>query len=485
MKDATTKERLHFIGICGKAMGGIAAALKREGWSVSGSDEKPYPPMSDYLRDCGIAVSTPSGSREIFDKIDSVIVGKRVTETNSDLRYVIENRIPFRSFPQFLEEHFLKRSRNIVVTGALGKTTTTAMLAWILEHAGRKPDYLIGGVAKNLAAPARFAQSSVTVLEGDEYASCFNDPKPKFLHYRPEVAVITNILEDHPDLYGGFEAVRLAFSALVETLPANGCLIVPAQDATAVELAHAAKCEVVIVGTGESATMQIHDLVLHKDGSSFRLEQCRFEVPAYGEMNVIDAAFAAVAALRVGVNLEESARALRLFRGVTNRQEETQVGRFTFVTDKASHPRALEELARALRQRFPDHRLVSVMQPRATGGRAWIYQSELPRALSRFDKIILTHPYEHNPPPETLWRNDPFRLDLLVADLNKLGVRPTVAATMNELPRTIARELRDGDVVVLTLPEQYNHFVETIADVLETSRAQIGPQETATQSISS
>ena len=477
MKDAAEKGRLYFIGICGKAMGGIAAALKRDRWTVTGSDEKPYPPMSDYLRDCGIAILAPNGSAETFDEMDSVIVGKRVAETNPDLRYVIENQIPFFSFPQFLREHFLERSRNIVVTGALGKTTTTAMLTWILEHAGLKPDYLIGGAAKNFTASARFSQSSVTVLEGDEYASCFNDPKPKFLHYKPEIAVITNILEDHPDLYGGFEAVRLAFSALVETLPRNGCLIVPEQDATAVELAGSAKCDVVIVGTGESATMRITDLELHQDGSSFQIGECRFDVPVYGEMNVFDAAFAAAAASRVGVDLEKSAEALRLFRGVVNRQEEAEVGPYTFVTDKASHPHALEELSRALRHRFPKHRLVSVMQPRATGGRAWIYQSELPRALSQFDKVILTHPYEHNPPPETLWRNDPFRLDLLVADLEKLEVNLTVAPTMNDLPTTIARELEDGDVVVLTLPEQYSHFVGTIAEALE--------KEAATRSTSS
>jgi UDP-N-acetylmuramate: L-alanyl-gamma-D-glutamyl-meso-diaminopimelate ligase len=466
------KERLHFIGICGKAMGGIATALQREGWAITGSDESPYPPMSDYLRDCGIEISLPEGETSVPANIAMAIVGKRTTEANPDLQYVLENQIPFRSFPQLLHERFLRHSRNIVVTGALGKTTTTAMLAWILEHAGTKPDYLIGGFARNFSAPARFAQSALAVLEGDEYASCFNDPKPKFLYYRPEVAVITNILEDHPDLYGGFEAVRNAFSALMETLPTKGCLIVPERDPTAVQLADSAQCKVLIVGTGESATMRIHDLTLHKDRSCFQLKQCQFEVPVCGEMNVIDAAFAAVAALQVGIDLEESAKALRLFRGVANRQEEKKVGRYTFVTDKASHPYALGELARALRQRFPGQRLVSVMQPRATGGRSWIYQSELPSALSNFDKIILTHPYEHNPPPETLWRNDPFQLDLLVSDLTSLGADLTVAATIEDLPETIAGELKNGDVIVLTLPEQYSHFVATIEEALEKSLEQ-------------
>src|ERR1700682_4506298 len=159
MGQANKHERIHFIGICGKAMGGIAAALAREGWLITGSDEKPYPPMSDYLRSCGIAILPPNGRANILGKINMAIVGKRTTEANPDLRYVIENQIPFRSFPQFLEERFLQRSRNIVVAGAIGKTTTTAMLTWILEHAGMKPDYLIGGFAKNFPAPARFLGS--------------------------------------------------------------------------------------------------------------------------------------------------------------------------------------------------------------------------------------------------------------------------------------------------------------------------------------
>ena len=452
-------------------MGGIATALARQGWKVTGSDENPYPPMSDYLRNAGIAVSTPGGARTVPESIAMAIVGKRATEQNPDLQHVIRNKIPFRSFPQFLNERFLQQSLNIVVAGALGKTTTTAMLAWILEHAGLKPDYLIGGSPKNFAAPARFAQSQFTVLEGDEYASCFNDPKPKFLYYRPEVAVITNILEDHPDLYGGIEAVRAAFSALVETIPAHGCLIVPEGDPMAVELARAAKCDALIIGTGESATLRIGDLAFHRDRSSFRLGHCRFDIPFCGEMNVADASYAAAAASRIGIALEESAAALKLFRGVANRQQEKNVGPYTFVTDKASHPYALRALAGALRQRFPDRRLVSVIQPRATGGRAWIYQSELPLALSRFDKVILTHPYEHNPPPETLWKHDPFRVDLLVAELHKLGADVTMAATIAELPATIVRELNDEDVVVLTLPEKYSDFVGSIEDALQKSRA--------------
>jgi UDP-N-acetylmuramate: L-alanyl-gamma-D-glutamyl-meso-diaminopimelate ligase len=463
------KERIHFIGICGKAMGGIAAALARAGWVVTGSDEKPYPPMSDYLRECGIAVARPTGSPAELDKIDIVVVGKRVTETNPDLRYIIDQQIPFLSFPQFLEQKFLQSSRNIVVAGAIGKTTTTAMLAWILEHAGFKPDYLIGGFAKNFPAPARLIGSPFTVLEGDEYASCFNDPTPKFLYYRPEVIVITNILEDHPDLYGGLEAVRRAFSALVEKLPEDGCLIVPDRDHLALQLAKAAHCDVEILGKSEAATLRIDDVDLGEDRSFFRLRQCRFELSFCGEMNVADAAFAAIAAARFGVALEESARALKLFRGVANRQEEKRIGPYTFVTDKASHPHALEELAHALRQRFPKRRLVSVMQPRATGGRAWIYQSQLPVALSNFDKIILTQPYEHNPPPETLWKHDPFRVDLLIAELKKLRADVTIAATMAELPAAIVGELKEADVIVLTLPEQYSHFVATIEEALKVS----------------
>jgi UDP-N-acetylmuramate: L-alanyl-gamma-D-glutamyl-meso-diaminopimelate ligase len=462
-----TKPSVHFIGICGKAMGGIAAALAHEGWQVSGSDEKCYAPMMDYLSDCGIPIRTPYAAQNVPAGVGLMVVGKRVSENNPELQQLLGSGMAHYSFPQFLEQHFLHRSRNAVVAGGVGKTTTTAMLAWILEHSERKPDYLIGGLARNFPNSARFSGSDFAVLEGDEYAACFDDLEPKFLHYRPEVAMITNIVEDHPDLYANFEELCAVFSKLIAILPTNGCLIIPAHDPAAITLAQQAPCNVVTVGFTPSATEVISEVQFHASGSEFHLLGCDFSISLCGKMNVMNAAMAALAAVQFGVTPQQAAAAMRLFTGVHNRQEELVAGQNTVVCDKASHPRALEELASALRQRFPGKRLISVIQPRATGGRDWVYQRELPAALDHFDQVILTSSYEHSPQQPQRWANDPFCLDQLAAALLEKSTAVTISRSVEGLADTIASVIQDDDIIVLTLLEQSKALRDTVFSALE------------------
>ncbi len=447
-------------------MGAIAAALAREGWRITGSDENVYEPMSGHLQECGIRIISPYHPANVPSDVGLVIVGKRVAASNPELLHVIRRGIPHQSFPQFLREHFLSRSRNAVVAGGAGKTTTTAMLAWILEHAGHNPDYLVGGQVRNLPSPARFAGSQFTVIEGDEYPSCFDDRNPKFVHYQPEVAIITNIIEDHPDIYRNFDELCDAFASLIELVPANGCLILPDHDPAAMRLAEVANCKVVTSGFEAGTTERITDARFLSERSCFSLLGAEFEILLCGRMNVRNAAMAVLAATHFGVNPEQSAAALKVFRGIRNRQEEVEVGKYTVVRDKATHPRALEELALALRQRFAGRRLVSVIQPRATGGRDWIYQRELPAALSNYDKVILTSAYEHNPAQPGLWADDPFCLDLLAAELLKSQVDVTIARSLPEVKESISVEVHEGDVVILTVLEQSESMRVAVETVL-------------------
>lgn len=457
---------LHFIGICGKAMGGIAAALAREGWRITGSDENVYEPMSGHLQECGVRIISPYDPSNVPDDADMVIVGKRIAAGNSELLHVIRRGIPHRSFPQFLHDHFLKRSRNAVVAGGVGKTTTTAMLAWILEHAGLNPDYLCGGLAKNLKWPARFSGSAFSVLEGDEYASCFDDRNPKFLHYRPEVVAITNIVEDHPDMYESFDDLCDAFAALVEMIPARGRLILPDDDGAAARVANAAKCDVVTVGFGSGAGRSITDVQASRDGTRFSFMGENFQLSQCGLMNVRNAAMAAQAAENFGVTPSQSAAALRSFRGVTGRQEESLQGNCTLVRDKASHPRALGELLRAMRQRFPGRRLISIVRPRATGGGRWIYQRDLPDAIAGFDRVIVCGAYEHNPQGTTPWADLPFCNELFITELARRSVPVSFVSGVHEMSDAIRREICDGDVAVVTVPEQSLDLIAAVERAL-------------------
>lgn len=447
--------RIHFLGIGGRAMGGLAVALARAGYRVTGSDEGMYEPMSTWLRRAAIDVAAGYAERNIPLDASVVIVGKRIAEDNRELRWVLRRGIPFLSFPKFLQTRFLHRSLNAVVAGGVGKTTTAAMLAWILEHAGRRPDYLIGGMPGNFENPARFDGARLTVLEGDEYASCFDDPAPKFLHYAPEVAVVTNLLDDHPDLYPDSRGLHDAFLALVRLLPKGGCLVLPQDDEACSTLAAQAGCRVVTTGQDPDADRPITDLKPTPQGTAFRLAGTGFALPMCGRMNVHNAAMAILAAAHLDVSPEQSARALAEFKGVRERQEARDVGGCTVVTDKASHPHSLSELCGALRQRYPRRRVVSVIQPRGTGGRRWIYQRDLPAALASFDKVILTSAYEHRPPEQTAWEHEPFCIDTLARDLGAQAVDVTVVPALADVPDAVGRLVQDGDVVVMSLREQF------------------------------
>ncbi|TLD71199.1 hypothetical protein FEM03_09860 [Phragmitibacter flavus] len=462
-----TKQRLHFIGVCGKGMAPIAAALAREGWRVTGSDEGCYAPMSDYLVQAGLVISTPYNEHNIPADTDLVVVGKRVTEDNPELQWVMRNGFDYCSFPQFLNRHFLMNSRNAVVAGALGKTTTTAMLAWILEHAGRSPNYFVGGLADNLKSPARLRSgAAIAVLEGDEYASCFDDRQPKFMHYRPEGVLVTNVLEDHPDLYDGMESLLEVFIDLVKLLPESGCLVLSEDDEATPRLRREAGCRVISVGSDEMADERIEDVKLEKECSRFRFGGVEFKLGLFGRMNVKNAAMAAALADHFGVSYAESALAMAEFKGIANRQEKTLVGSHVLVSDKATHPSALRGFLQSLRQQFPGRRVVLVIQPRATGGQDWVYQKQLPGALAGADEVMLLPSYEHRPGAGRVWKGGNFSLERLHQELVAVGTACVVLMGGAGLSEALMAGLKPGDVVALSLLEQSRHLLGVVEQAL-------------------
>ena len=365
-----------------------------------------------------------------------------------------------------LRSIFLNRSRNAVVAGGIGKTTTTAMLAWILEHAGRGPDYLIGGLARDLELPARFMGADFAVLEGDEYASCFDDLQPKFMHYKPEIVVITNIVEDHPDLYSDFGEVEKAFEQLVRLLPSSGCLVIPDDDEAATRTASACGCPVLRVGFSRQADFRITDVHLLAGESRFRLAEANFVLPLCGIMNIRNAAMAAVAAAHFGIPHQQSTDAIARFSGIHNRQQRHTIGQYTVVTDRAAHPIALRALFEATRQEYPGRRIVSIIQPRGTGGKNWIYQRDLPAALASTDRVVVLGAYEHNPEPGHSWKGGRFSTDALVSDLARRGVPATAITKCSELSDALSDGLSPDDVVVLNLPEQAIGILATVKQAL-------------------
>jgi UDP-N-acetylmuramate: L-alanyl-gamma-D-glutamyl-meso-diaminopimelate ligase len=472
--EKTMNRSVHFIGICGKGMGAIAGALAREGWKVTGCDENPRPPMSRHLEEAGIHITSPCRAEDLPEDDAEIIVGKRMPSDHPILTTLLARKKAWLSFPAFLSRHFLSNSRNAVVAGGVGKTTTTSLLSHILRHAGHDPDYLIGAQPRGFPAPAKLAGAGTFVIEGDEYASCGDDPRPKFLHYHPEVAVVTNLLEDHPDLYANKEALSNAFRALVALLPPRGLLVLPDDDADALALARHAASPFKRVGFGENADPRIVVREMTPEASGFLLGETVVDLPMSGRMNVRNAAMAMVAAGHFGVGASTAAAALSSFKGIEKRQESRTIGAVQMITDKATHPAAIAGLFEAVRQRFPGRRLVSILQPRATGGKGWIYQSHLPGTLSAADLVVLFPAYEHQPQPGREWNGGAFDMEELARATRSTGTKVEQAAGIGDTTTLLPRILESGDVIVLSLPEQAAALESAVTETLEMLAARPG-----------
>src|SRR6202048_2727393 len=277
-------------------MGAVAAALGERGFTVTGSDENVYPPMSIFLEEKGIALKEGFRPENIPNDVDVVVVGNAMKRGNPEVEAVLNRKLFYLSLPEVLKNYFLRGRHNLVVTGTHGKTTTTALLAWIMEKGGRKPGYLIGGVPKNFGQGARLNDSKYFVIEGDEYDSAFFDKRSKFVHYLPELVIVNNIEFDHADIFNNIDEVKLSFKRLLNIVPQNGMVLVNGDDHNCVEVAKDCLAQMGEVGFSKNCAQRIREGSYTDTGSVFKLGETVFELPLAGEFNVRNAAMAAAAA---------------------------------------------------------------------------------------------------------------------------------------------------------------------------------------------
>ena len=427
-------------------MGAVAAAMHRRGFAVTGSDVKCYPPMSDFLARTGIVLHEGYNPENLPEGEVLVVVGNAISRGNPEVEAVLDRRMEFISLPETLRRYFLRGKRNFVVTGTHGKTTTTAMLAWVLEAAGRDPGFLIGGVPRNFGQGARFTDSEFVVLEGDEYDTAFFDKRSKFLHYLPEVAVINNIEFDHADIYASLEEIKTSFRRLLRVVPHNGLVIANGDDPACLEVAVDAFSPVRTVGFGEGNEVRIEEVVYEPGRSRFRLGDAEFAVPMDGEFNVRNAAMAATAARFAGLDDDAIRAGLEGFQGVCRRQEERGQKRGVRVIDDfAHHPTALRQAIRSMRQRHPSGRIWALFEPRSNTTRRKVFQNELAEALTEADLVVLSRVEDSSKVPADE-RLDPDRLIESV----RAGGRPAwIEPDADAIVRRVAPEAREGDVLLV------------------------------------
>ena len=440
------KTRFHFTGICGTAMGAVAAAMQQRGFTVTGSDAGVYPPMSDFLRAQGITLSEGYREANIPADADVVIIGNAISRGNPEAEAALDRKLLYQSLPEVLKEYFLRGKRNLVVTGTHGKTTTSSMLAWLLRHAGRDPGFMIGGLPNNLGCGAHFTDSEFTVLEGDEYDTAFFDKRSKFLHYLPECVVINNIEFDHADIYNSLDEIKLSFRRLLNIVPRGGRAFVNGDDPSCLEVAAGAPCPVTSVGFGASCGLRIENLNYESNRSSFTLGGVAYSLRMTGEFNVRNAAMAAAAAAFAGLDAAEIRAGLEAFDGVARRQElRGEVNGVRVIDDFAHHPTAIRFAVQSLRQRYPGARVWVLFEPRSNTTRRAVFQNELAEVLATADCAVVSAIQDFHKIPE----HDRLDPQKLAADINGRGGHGLYLSGIDEIVHTVTAAARPGDVIAV------------------------------------
>jgi UDP-N-acetylmuramate: L-alanyl-gamma-D-glutamyl-meso-diaminopimelate ligase len=427
---------IHILGICGTFMGGIAAIAKQAGHRVSGCDANVYPPMSTQLEGLGIALTQgwDAGQLETVAKgADVFVVGNALSRGNPLVEAILDGGYAYTSGPQWLYENVLQDKWVLAVAGTHGKTTTTSILAWILEHAGLAPGFLIGGIPANFNLSARLSGSASPffVIEADEYDTAFFDKRSKFVHYRPRTAVLNNLEYDHADIFPDLAAIETQFHHLVRSVPAQGRLVVNREASLDRVLARGCWSEVERFADGSDG-WRIDDAGNVSLGDD---AQGRLEWSLWGRHNRLNALAAIAAARHAGVPVRESLAALREFRGIRRRLETRgEAGGVTVYDDFAHHPTAIRETIAALRQHIGAARLVAVLEPRSNTMKLGTMKQQLPASLEDADAIFC---YGHN----LGW--DPREA------LAPLGARAQVHGDLDELVSAVAQSARPRDHVLV------------------------------------
>ena len=395
----TKAKHVHVIGIGGSAMSPLAGMLREQGFRVTGSDSGVYPPASTLLESLGISFFHTFDAAHLDPTPDLVVIGNIIARGNPELEEVLDRKIPYRSLPEMLEEVFLPGRHSIVVSGTHGKTTTTAMLAWIFHTAGKRPNFLVGGVAENFGKSYGLEGGDEFILEGDEYETAIWDRGPKFFHYHPDDLIITSLEYDHADIYADYEAYELAFRRLVNLVPRSGRVAIwgDAEESGPGLRSVVAKafCPVETYGFAAGNDWVLSDLV--DDGGSMRFRVTRrgrafgeFALSATGRHNVLNAMAAIAVAQGRGIGADALAEALSTFRSVKRRMDvKGEQAGVLVVDDFAHHPTAVRATIEAARSRWPKRRLWAILEPRSNSMRRKVFQESLPKALALADRVVL------------------------------------------------------------------------------------------------
>jgi UDP-N-acetylmuramate: L-alanyl-gamma-D-glutamyl-meso-diaminopimelate ligase len=468
-------KHVHVIGIGGSAMAPLAGMLRESGYRVTGSDTGVYPPASTLLENLGISFFNEFDAAHLQPAPNLVVVGNIIARGNPELEEVLDRKIPYRSLPEMLEEVFLPGKHSIVVSGTHGKTTTTAMLAWIFETAGKKPNFLVGGVAENFGKSYGLGGGAEFILEGDEYETAFWDRGPKFFHYHPDDLIITSLEYDHADIYPDFETYQLAFRRLVNLVPRSGRAVVwgdTADSGLALRRAtEKAFCPVETYGFDATNDWVASEFTTDGDKMRFRVSHRgklfgEFAMAALGRHNVLNALAAMVIAQGRGIGADVLAKALATFRSVKRRMDvKGEVGGVLVVDDFAHHPTAVKATIEAARGRWPGRRLWAILEPRSNSMRRKVFQDALPQALALGDRVVLGGVFR----AQQLGGENRLDPESVADSVRELGKEAHVFPSSDAIAEHLAAEAKTGDLLLIMSNGSFDGLCEKLLKKLGSS----------------
>jgi len=477
-------KHVHVIGIGGSAMAPLAGMLRERGFRVSGSDSGVYPPASTLLESLGISFFNSFDAAHLQSAPDLVVIANIIARGNPELEEVLDRKIPYRSMPEILEEVFLPEKHSIVVSGTHGKTTTTAMLAWIFHAAGKRPNFLVGGVAENFGKSYGLGGGEEFILEGDEYETAFWDRGPKFFHYHPDDLIITSLEYDHADIYPDFETYQLAFRRLVNLVPRRGRVVVwgDAEDSGPAlrRAAEKAFCPVETYGFTERNDWVAGEFVIDGETMRFRVTQRgklfgEFVMAATGRHNVLNALAAIVVAQGRGIAADAIAKALATFRSVKRRMDvKAEIGGVLVVDDFAHHPTAVKATIEAARSRWPGRRLWAILEPRSNSMRRKVFQDALPKALALGDRVILGGVFR----AQQLGGENRLDPETVAESVRALGKDARVLPSSDAIVEHLEAEARPGDLLLIMSNGSFDGLYEKVLKKLGAAAQLAGEAKT-------
>jgi UDP-N-acetylmuramate: L-alanyl-gamma-D-glutamyl-meso-diaminopimelate ligase len=461
-------KKIHIVAICGTGMGALACMLKDQGFEITGSDDKVYPPMSEFLYSKGININKGFNSENLSYRPDLVIIGNAVGKDNPEAAAAMNLELNYCSMPQALNKFIAHGKKAILATGTHGKTTTSSIIAWILYKAGLDPSFMIGGILKNFSSNYRLGNGNYIVIEGDEYDTAFFDKGAKFLHYEPALAVLTSVEFDHADIFHDLDHVKSVFNTFISGLSNNSTIFGYDEDENITELFINKKCKTQRYGLRKDSGWLISDINISPPWNKFSVKKHgkifgTFKTKMMGAHNLLNILSAIAVCDSLSLPLEILQKALETFENVKRRQEVRGVkNNITIMDDFAHHPTAVRETINAVKPFYPEGRLISVFEPRTNSSMRNVFQDIYPLSFDRADLICIRQPSLLEKIPQEIR----FSSEKLVADLKKKDKDAHYFQDTDSIIDFLVSEAKPGDLVLVMSNGGFDNIHERLLGLL-------------------